>query len=71
MKRFIISLLIVLMVVIASTSCATSRKNQSELKGLMLMENLQLKRNRAFYSRHNMKTKREALRKYKKNSRYL
>jgi hypothetical protein len=59
------------MVVIASTSCATSRKNQSELKGLMLMENLQLKRNRAFYSRHNMKTKREALRKYKKNSRYL
>jgi hypothetical protein len=71
MKRLIISLLISLLVVLAFNSCATSRKNMSELKGLMLLENLQLKRNRAFYSKHNMKTKKEALRKYRKNSRYL
>jgi len=37
----------------------------------MLLDNLQLRRNRAFYSRHNIKTKNEAYRKYKKNSRYL
>jgi hypothetical protein len=71
MKRLIISLLISLLFVLAFTSCATSRKNESELKGLMLLEDLQLKRNREFYSRHNMKTRNEALRKYKKNSRYL
>ncbi len=71
MKRLIISLLISLLIVMALSSCAASRKNQNELKGLMLLENLQLKRNREFYSRHNMKTKKEALRKYKKNNRYL
>jgi hypothetical protein len=54
----------------ALTSCSSSRKSQSELRGLMLQENLQLSRNRAFYSKHNMKTKKEAYTKYKKNSRY-
>jgi hypothetical protein len=53
------------------TSCATSRKNHNELKGLMLLNNLQLNRNKAFYSRHNIKTKNEAYRKYRKNSKHL
>jgi len=51
--------------------CASTRKNQAELRGLMLQENLQLKRNRAFYSKHNIKTKKVAYKKYKKNSRNL
>lgn len=53
------------------SGCATSRKNHNELKGLMLLNNLQLNRNKAFYSRHNIKTKNEAYRKYRKNSKYL
>jgi len=53
------------------SSCATSRKNHNELKGLMLLNNLQHNRNKAFYSRHNVKTRNEANRKYRKNSKYL
>jgi hypothetical protein len=71
MKRLIISVIVSLLVAIALTSCATSRKNQSELRGLMLLNNLQLPRNKAFYSRHNIKTRNEAYRRYKKNSRNL
>ena len=71
MKSLIISMLILLLFVVTLTSCATSRKSHSELRGLMLLDNLQLSRNKAFYSRHNIKTKNEAYRKYRKNSRYL
>ena len=71
MKRLIISVLVLLLFALALTSCATSRKNQNELRGLMLLENLQLSRNKAFYSRHNIKTRNEAYRRYKKNSRNL
>jgi hypothetical protein len=71
MKRIIISVLILLLIAVALAGCSTSRKSRSELRGLMLLENLQLGRNKAFYSKHNMKTKRDAYRKYKKNSRYL
>jgi hypothetical protein len=71
MKRLIISVIVLLLVAMALSSCATSRKNQSELRGLMLLNNLQLPRNKAFYSRHNIKTRNEAYRRYKKNSRNL
>jgi hypothetical protein len=71
MKKLIISVIILLLVAMALSSCATSRKNQSELRGLMLLNNLQLPRNKAFYSRHNIKTRNEAYRRYKKNSRNL
>jgi hypothetical protein len=70
MKKLIISMFILLLFVVALTSCATSRKSHSELRGLMLLDNLQLSKNKAFYSRHNIKTKNEAYRKYKKNSRH-
>lgn len=62
-------MLILLLFAVALTSCATSRKNQSELRGLMLLDNLQLSRNRAYYSRHNLKVKKDAYRKFAKNSR--
>jgi hypothetical protein len=71
MKRSIISLLVLLLFTLLLTSCATSRKNHSELRGLMLLDNLQLGRNKAFYSKHNIKTRNEAYRKFKKNSRNL
>jgi hypothetical protein len=71
MKRLIFSIIIFLLIVVALTGCYPGRKSQSELRGLMLLENLQLKKNRAFYSRHNIKTKNEAYRKYRKNSRNL
>jgi hypothetical protein len=71
MKRLIKSVIILLLFVVALTGCYSSRKSQSELRGLMLLENLQLKKNKAFYSRHNIKTKKEAYRKYKKNNRLL
>jgi hypothetical protein len=71
MRRLIISVIIFLLIVVALTGCYTSKKSQNELRGLMLLENLQLKKNKAFYSRHNMKTRNEAYRKYKKNSRNL
>jgi hypothetical protein len=71
MKRLIISFLILLSFVAALTSCVTSRESQKELRGLMLQDNLQLRRNKAFYSRYNVKTKNEAYRRYRKNSRYL
>lgn len=71
MKRLIISVLLLMLFTLILPSCATSRKNHNELKGLMLLNNLQLNRNKAFYSRHNIKTKNEAYRKYRKNSKYL
>jgi len=59
------------MLTLIMTGCATSRKNHNELKGLMLLNNLQHQRNKAFYSRHSIKVRNEASRKYRKNSRYL
>jgi len=71
MKKLIISILTMLLFTAALTSCATSRKSQGELKGLMLLDNLKLPRNKAFYSKHNMRTKNMAYRKYRKNSKLL
>ena len=71
MKRFIISIIILLLIVVAMAGCYPVRKSQNELRGLMLLDNLQLKKNKAFYSRHNTKTRNEAFRKYRKNSRNL
>jgi hypothetical protein len=71
MKKYVLSVIILLMLSWLIAGCASARKNQAELRGLMLQENLQLKRNRAFYSKHNIKTKKVAYKKYKKNSRNL
>ncbi len=71
MKRLIISIIILLLMVVAMTGCYPGRKAQSDLRGLMLLDNLQLKKNRAFYSKHNTKTRKEAFRKYRKNNRNL
>jgi hypothetical protein len=71
MKKIFNTILILLMFAVVFTSCAASRKSQGELKGLMLLDNLKLPRNKAFYSKHNMRTKNMAYRKYRKNSKLL
>jgi hypothetical protein len=71
MKKFVLSAMIFFLLFWLVTGCASARKNQAELRGLMLQENLQLKRNRAYYSKHNIKTKKVAYKKYKKNNRNL
>jgi hypothetical protein len=71
MKRIIILLLALLLLTFVLISCAASRKNHDELRGLMLLENTQLGRNKAYYSKHNIKTRNEAYKKFKKNSRNL
>jgi hypothetical protein len=55
MMRFIISLLVVLVFVTFLSGCSYSRKSKTELRGLMLMENTQLGRNRSYYSRYGEK----------------
>ena len=69
MRSLVLLIVLLLFVAVTSTSCYSSRKSNEELRGLMLQENLQLSRNKAFYSRHNEKNLRAASRKYAKNSR--
>jgi hypothetical protein len=71
MKRLLILVITLLLVAVTFTGCVTSRKSQNELRGLMLLDNLQLGRNKAYYSRHNIKMKQDAYRRFKKNNRNL
>ncbi len=71
MKKLIFLCLTFLVVIAALTGCASSRKNFNEMKGLMLLSNLQLQRNKAFYSKHSVKARNDAFRKYRKNNRSL
>lgn len=71
MRKLIIALIIILLLVGSLTGCSSARKSRSELRGLMLLDNTQLGRNRAYYSKHNIKVKNEAYRRFKKNNRNL
>ncbi|MFZ2339405.1 MAG: hypothetical protein WAW07_06735 [Bacteroidales bacterium] len=71
MKKIIFFCLTFLMVSAVLTSCSSSRKTFHELKGLMLLSNLQLEKNKAFYSKHNVKSRNDAFKRYRKNSRTL
>lgn len=66
MKRFSLLLFIAMAAIMFCSSCASSRKNDRSLESLMLQENTKLRINRAYYSHHNIKTKKDAYRKYKK-----
>jgi uncharacterized protein YceK len=55
MVRFIISFLVALVIITSLSGCASSRKSSSDLRGLMLLENTQLGRNRSYYSKHGRK----------------
>ena len=68
MKRSVKLLFTFLIFSIVSTGCYTNRK-QNELGGLMLLENTQISRNKAFYSRHNKKATKNVNNRYKKQTR--
>ena len=69
MGRTFIAVLILAMLVLASIGCAANRRYNSELRGLMIQDNLKLPRNREYYSKHNIKARKEADHKFRKNSR--
>ena len=50
-------------------SCA-AKKEYSTKKGLMILEQTQLGRNKALYSHHNRLTKKHAYKKFKKYNKY-
>ena len=57
---------LLLLLSVAGTGCYTGKKNLSELGGLMLLENTQLSRNEAYYSKHNRRVKKQVHSNYKK-----
>jgi hypothetical protein len=71
MKRIIVYCLFSLIILTAFTGCSASKKNYNELKGLMLLENVQLGRNKAFNSKHNTRARKEAYKRYRKNNREM
>jgi hypothetical protein len=55
MVKRIIYLLVVLVLLMSLSGCSSSKKSTSDLRGLMLLDNTQLGRNRSYYSRHEAK----------------
>ena len=53
------------MIVVLSNSCVSTRKNDRSLEGLMLQKNTKLRINQAYYSHHNMKARKDVIRKIK------
>ncbi len=70
MTRFIISVLILVVLASVSGGCASGKKAYNEKRGLMLLENTQLGRNKGYYSKHKAKTLDRSYKKIKKNRKY-
>ena len=68
--RLIISVLVLLVLGVASDGCASSKKNYREKRGLMLLETTQLGRNKGYYSKHKAKKLDHAYKKIVKNRKY-
>ena len=68
MRMLFISVLILLILTIAS--CASSKKNLSEKRGLMMLETTQLGRNKGYYSKHKAKTLDKNYKKIVKNRKF-
>jgi hypothetical protein len=66
MLKSVISFLLVLLLVAPATSCSSAKKSRTELRGLMLLDNTQLGRNKSYYSKHNSKKLKKSYRKYEK-----
>ena len=69
MKRTVIIILLIIFAIIF-TGCATKRKAReySSLRGLMLLENTQLGRNKHYNSAKYQKTLKKNYKKFKKNN---
>ncbi len=52
------------------SGCAMSKKDYRELRGLMLLEDTQIVRNRPYHSKQNVKNIRYAQKKYHKDVKY-
>ena len=61
--------IIIIITFILLCSCV-AKKEYSTKRGLMILEQTQLGRNKALYSHHNKSTKAKMYRKYKKNNKY-
>jgi hypothetical protein len=79
MKKWIIILFMFFLSINCSTPKSTffnkkhpteNRNSYTEKRNLMLLQNTQLGRNKALYSKHNIKTRNKAYKKYKKQSKY-
>ncbi len=67
MKRLVRIVIFIFLISATMTGCYAGKRNINELGGLMLLDNTQHKRNRAFYSGHNKKVRKNVHSKYKKN----
>jgi uncharacterized protein YcfL len=67
MRKWIIA---ILMLAFASAGCSSGRKSYSELRGLMLLDNSQIGRNRSYYSKHGRKKLNTAHKKYEKKGKF-
>jgi hypothetical protein len=65
-KRLILFIFIPLSLAIFSVSCSSARKSHGSLNGLMLQDNKRLPINKAYYSQHNLKARKDAQKKFKK-----
>lgn len=66
MKKIIILILFIIISSCATTDVTGGRDKQ---KSLMLIPNTQMHKNKAYYSKHNMKTRKAGIKRYKKNNR--
>ena len=53
--KLITSVLILFMLALGIAGCASGRKSYTQKRGLMLLENTQLGRNKGYYSKHKAK----------------
>ena len=67
MKRFWVFFVIVIFLLIGN-GCASEKKAYNEKRGLMLLENTQLGRNKEYNSKHYRRTLNKTYKKYKNNN---
>jgi hypothetical protein len=72
MIRSIGSVLVFLLLTVALAGCASSKKKiYNEKRGLMLLENTQLGRNKGYYSKHKARTIDHSYKKILKKRKYI
>ena len=70
MRKLFISVIVLLLLDAAFAGCASKKKNYSEKRGLMLLENTQLGRNKGYYSKHRTKQIDKNYKKIQKKRKY-
>jgi hypothetical protein len=70
MRKLFISVLILLLLAVAISGCASRKKNYNEKRGLMLLESTQLGRNKGYYSKHKAKKADKNYKKIAKKRKY-